>query len=203
MVPVAGVPLLHVPPGVALDNNDVVPWQMLIEPVMDAGIGCTVNTDVVKHVLGKVYVITVVPGAGVADTPVTRPVPKPTVAIAGMLLVHVPLATGWLNVVVNPSHTLSVPVIATGAGVTVTTIVDVQPALKAYVIVVVPVDTPQTTPVAEPTVPTDGVLLAQLPPGVLFVNVIQEPIHTFVGPTIGAAADTTVITIVTEQPATR
>lgn len=203
IVPVAGVPLLHVPPGVALDSSEVLPWQILIEPVMAAGMGCTVNTDVVKQVLGKVYVMIVVPGGGVADMPVTRPVPKPTVAIAGLLLVHVPLGTGWLSVVVNPSHTLNVPVIATGAGVTVTTIVDVQPALNAYVIVVVPGLIPVTMPVAEPIVPTDGVLLAQLPPGVLFVNVICEPTHTLVGPTIGAAAETTVITMVTAQPATR
>ena len=104
--------------------------------------------------------------------PLTRPVPKPTVAIAGRLLVHVPPGTGWLNDDVIPSHALSVPTIATGAGVTVTTIVDVQPALNAYVIVVVPGLMPVTIPVAEPILPTAGVLLAQLPPGVLLVSVI-------------------------------
>lgn len=68
---------------------------------------------------------------------------------------------------------------------------------------VVPVVIPHITPVVEPMVPTAPVLLAQVPPGVLFVNVIHEPTHTLVGPMIGAAADTTVTTIVAEQPATR
>ena len=54
IVPVAAVPLLHVPPGVALDSSAVVPWQMLMEPVIAAGSGLTVNTDVVKQVLGRV-----------------------------------------------------------------------------------------------------------------------------------------------------
>ncbi len=66
-----------------------------------------------------------------------------------------------------------------------------------------PAETPQSTPVADPIVATAGVLLAHEPPEVLLVKVIQEPTHTLVGPTMGAAAETTVIIIVTEQPATR
>jgi hypothetical protein len=120
-----------------------------------------------------------------------------------VLLAHVPPATGCVSVVVSPSHTLAVPPIGTGAAVTVTTIVEVQPALNAYVIVVVPAAMPVTIPVVEPIVPTPGVLLTHVPPEVLFDNRIVEPIHTLVGPTMGAAADTTVITCVTAHPATR
>ncbi len=125
------LPLLHVPPGVALLSVVVCPTHMLIVPVMLAGSGNTVNVLVVKQVLGSVYVIVAVPGAGVADMPVTMPVPKPMSAIAGVLLAHVPPDMGWVSVVVSPWHTLSVPTIAAGAGVTVTTLVAVQPALKA------------------------------------------------------------------------
>jgi hypothetical protein len=72
-----------------------------------------------------------VPGAGVADTPPNKPVPKPMVPIAVVLLVHVPPVIGCVSGVVSPSHTELAPTIADGAGVTVTTLVDVQPALNA------------------------------------------------------------------------
>jgi hypothetical protein len=52
-----------------------------------------------------------------------------------------------------------VPVIVCGNGFTVTTAVAVQPVLMRYVIVVVPADIPATTPVADPIVATEGVLL--------------------------------------------
>lgn len=100
-------------------------------PVIAAGNGSTVKVIVVKQPDGVVYVIVVVPGAGVAETPVTTPVPKPTVAIAGVLLVHVPPGTEWVSVVLLPWQTDEEPPIAAGAGVTVSTFVDVQPALSA------------------------------------------------------------------------
>ena len=48
--------------------------------------------------------------------------------------------------------------------------------------IVVPGDTPVTTPVVEPTVATDVVPLVQVPPVVASANVIVEPAHTDVGP---------------------
>jgi hypothetical protein len=93
-------------------------------------------------------------------------------------------------------------VIAAGAAVTVITVDVVQPALTAYVIVVVPEVTPVTIPVDEPIVATPGVLLLHEPPPVLLVNVIVEPGHTVPGPTIGPAADITLTVVVTRQPLT-
>jgi hypothetical protein len=148
-------------------------------------------------------VITAVPGAGVADTPVTMPVPAPTEAIAGLLLLHTPPEVGCVRVRVWPSQTESVPTMADGAGVTVTTTVDRQPAVNAYVMVAVPGATPVTTPVVRPTVAMPVLLLVQVPPVDAFVSVIVEATQTLVGPTMGAAAFTTVTTMVTEQPATR
>lgn len=65
-----------------------------------------------------------------AVTPVTKPVPKPTVAFV-LLLVHVPPATGCDSVVLPPTHIVYVPVTGAGAGKTVTVIVAEQPALSA------------------------------------------------------------------------
>ena len=65
-----------------------------------------------------------------AATPVTIPVTEPTVALAVLLLVHVPPVVTSVNVVVVPVHTFSVPVIGlTDVGVTVTTVVTSQPVV--------------------------------------------------------------------------
>jgi hypothetical protein len=55
--------------------------------------------------------------------PVTTPVPVPTVAILVLLLVHIPPDIEELKVVVAPSHTVVVPLIAPGVAITVTTCV--------------------------------------------------------------------------------
>jgi len=114
-------------------------------------------------------VIVVVPGAGSADTASTSPDPIPMVAMAGLLLLHVPPATGCVSVVVRPSHNEAGPTIAAGAAVTVTTSNDVQLGLNAYVSVVVPVLRPVRMPEVEPMVPTAVLLLDQVPPGVPLV----------------------------------
>jgi len=66
--------------------------------------------------------------------------------------------------VVRPRQTVELPTIEAGAAVTVTTNVEIQPALSAYVIVVVPDVIPVRTPVATSMVPTAAVLLLQVPP---------------------------------------
>jgi hypothetical protein len=57
--------------------------------------------------------------------PVTTPVDAPIVATAVLLLLQV-APTLLVNVLVLPSHTLSVPPIAAGAGSTVTAVVVTQ-----------------------------------------------------------------------------
>jgi hypothetical protein len=49
------------------------------------------------------------------------------VATAGVALLHVPPAVALLNVVVALTHTLVVPVMAAGSGLTVTVVVTAQP----------------------------------------------------------------------------
>jgi hypothetical protein len=62
------------------------------------------------------------------DTPATIPVAVLTVATAVLLLTHdTPVPVALLSVVVPPGHTLIVPVIDAGKGLTVTTFVLKQP----------------------------------------------------------------------------
>jgi hypothetical protein len=72
--------------------------------------------------------------------------------------------------VVAPIHTLVVPNIAVGTGVTVTVIFVEQPVPNVYTIVAVedgkPELTPPTMPVLEVTVATAGFRLLQVPPPV-------------------------------------
>ncbi len=58
-----------------------------------------------------------------AATPVTMPVPLPTVALVTALLVQLPPVVALLSVVVAPIHANVVPVIVAGLGLTVTTLV--------------------------------------------------------------------------------
>lgn len=51
---------------------------------------------------------------------------------------------------------------------------------------VVPLAMPVSTPVAKSIVPTVGVVVAHVPPGVVVVNVVVLPAHTCRLPVIGA-----------------
>ena len=53
-----------------------------------------------------------------ALTPVTTPVPAPTVATAVLLLLHEPPPVVLDKIVVAPTHTVSAPVIGAGSGLT-------------------------------------------------------------------------------------
>jgi hypothetical protein len=55
------------------------------------------------------------------DTPVTMPLPVPTVATPVVLLDHTPPPAVLLNVIVDPTQTADDPVIGAGTGLTVTT----------------------------------------------------------------------------------
>jgi hypothetical protein len=54
--------------------------------------------------------------------PETKP-PEDTEAMPGVLLLHVPPPTVSANPVVKPTHTVRIPVIVVGLGLTVNTIV--------------------------------------------------------------------------------
>src|SRR3954468_20312933 len=96
--------------------------------------------------------------------PVTTPVADPTVAIAVLLLVHVPPLTVLVSVIILPWHTGTFPPIAEGLGFTVICWVALHPVGITYLMNGVPGATPVTMPVADPTVACAGFVLAQEPP---------------------------------------
>jgi hypothetical protein len=118
--------------------------------------------------------------------PVTIPVPDPTLATAGVLLLHVPPGTDSVNVSVLPAATVAAPPIGAGSGSTVTVIVALVPT-KPYDIVT----TPGAKPLSTNTPPTMeksaivGSLDDQSPPLEESLSVIYEPTHTRFGPVIG------------------
>jgi hypothetical protein len=125
-----------------------------------------------------------------ALTPLTTPVPAPTVAIDALLLVHVPPVAVLVNVVVAPAHTLLPPLIAAGAAFTVIVLVAEHPD-AAYVMVAVPGATAETTPVLL-MVAMAVLLLLHVPPAVASVSVVAVPAHNTEEPVMAA----------TEQPDT-
>ena len=111
MVAIAVLLLLHVPPAVPSARVVVRPGHVAIVPVMAAGNAFMVNVFVTLQPKGYKYVIT---GFVLPVTPVTIPVDEPIVALIVEELLQVPPADALLNVVVDPTHTTAVPVIAAG-----------------------------------------------------------------------------------------
>lgn len=165
--------LLHVRP-VGLEPSVVVlPTHSVRLPVIADGDASTVIDRVRRQPVDNVYVTVAAPAA----TPVTVPVDPPIVATVDGVIVHIPPPPVVSdNVVVAPTHTVPLPAIMPGRGFTLTSFVLKQPvALILYVIVVVPADTPITTPVVLPTVPTAVVLLSHVPPAGVAVRFVVVP----------------------------
>ena len=97
------------PPGVGLDSVLVVPAHKVVVPEIAPGVAATVK--VVVTYVPNVYVMVAVP----AEIPVTTPVDKPTEAIDGSLLDHVPPVVVSLKVDVAPTHALVIPLIGSSA----------------------------------------------------------------------------------------
>jgi hypothetical protein len=125
-----------------------------------------------------------------AATPVTIPVPDPTVAIALLLLLQLPPPAS-VSVIVEPGHTLAVPLIAAGADIIV--MVAVSKSLphafvKLYEIIAVPAATPVAIPEAEPIVVIDVFVLLHIPPLTELVRVVVEPVHKLDAPAMVSTA---------------
>ena len=120
--------LVHVPPAVASVSGVVNPTQTDNVPVIAGGKGLTVTTTVgAIQPVGNVYVMVAVPAAlPVAVVVLLGPSMTETLPL---LLAHVPPAVTELRLVVKPWHTVSMPVIADGFGLTVRTAVVKQPLL--------------------------------------------------------------------------
>ena len=118
------------------------------------GVRFTVTVVVDMQPLATLYVMIAVP----EDTPViTPPVPAPATAVLPLL--HVPPAVMSPRVVVPDTHSDVVPVMPAGDASTVSTRVALHVPPKEYVMLVVPADTPVSTPVEDTIVPTAVLLL--------------------------------------------
>ena len=199
-VATAGVAEVHgfTAAGVPDPVNVVVdPSQTVSVPVID-GCALTVAVAVLLHPLLLVYVIVVVPAATPVTTPVLLTVATPVLdEIHGLIAAGVPEP---VNVVVNPTQTVNVPVIV-GCAFTVTVAVFGQPLLLVYVIVVVPAAIPVTTPVlftvATPVLDDiHGLAAAGVPEP---VNAVVDPTQTVNVPVIDGCALTVVVTVL-EHP---
>ena len=133
----------------------------------------------------------------VAVPPAPAPVMTPvglTLAIPGLLLLHVPPAAASLTVAVKPTHILGVPDIATGDGLTVTTadVVQAPPPIE-YTIVEVPPIIPLTKPAAE-MVAVAGDNELHVPPATASLREVVPPAHTVSVPNIAVGTAYTVTT---------
>lgn len=108
--------------------------------------------------------------------PVTSPVPEVTDTLV-LRLLHVPVAGVLLRVVVAPTQTPSVPVMALGSAFTVAVNVREQPVGNVYTRDTVPGAIPQREP-EEVTVATAGVPLLHVPPEGSPEIVMHELTHT-------------------------
>jgi len=131
-----------------------------------------------------------------AATPVTTPEAL-TVAVARGRILHVPPAGVSPRLVVEPTHTVVVPVIAVGVAFTVTGVVTKQPVGSAKVILVVPAATPVTIPVDAPTVAVLGFWLVHVLVPDTSLNVVVANWQTVVVPVITDGSGLTVISVVT------
>jgi hypothetical protein len=123
-------------------------------------------------------------------TPVPAPVTTPvelTVATVGVPLVHDPPAGEPVSDIDVPAHSVLLPPEITSTGLTVNpAVTKAVPTL--YVIVAVPTETPETTPVVETTDAIAGLLLLQVPPAVASVSADVHPTHVVVLPVMGEMA---------------
>jgi hypothetical protein len=116
-----------------------------------------------------------------------------------LLLLHVPPPTFPARVDVKPAHNVVAPVIELAAGFTETITMRLQPDAIVYVIVVVPADKPDTTPVVTTTDPIDGLLLVHVPPVLAQLRVVVIPRQALIVPLI-TAIGFTVIVLATTHP---
>jgi hypothetical protein len=125
--------------------------------------------------------------------------------MAGLALLHDPPGVASPSVVADPTHTLAVPVIATGVAFIVIGYIAIQPAGPKSVIVAGPADTPVATPVVEFIVAIAALLLLQAPtvatPETVAESVIVDPEQSVVGPEItGTGLTVNDGALITRQP---
>ena len=174
-------------------------WALTSQPANTVATGVTITvytSELLPQVLLTVYEISTLP----PDSPVTTP-PDVMLAIAELLLLHVPPTVAFVNVMELVIVTAAGPdIAATGATVltviALVTIVVPQLFVTLYVIFTAPAATPLTTPVDAFTVAIDVDELVHVPPAVEFVRVVVAPVHTVDDPPIAANDGAPLFTVI-------
>ena len=135
------------------------------------------------------------------------PVVGPTDATEVLPLLQMPPNPASDKVISDPSQRSLTPVIGATVGSPdtivmgkVTADVPQLPEI-AYDMITVPPVIPDTKPVSELTVAIEVLSLVHVPPVIISLSVVDEPVQTLVRPAIGemTGIDVTVIVLVTEQ----
>ena len=113
--------LLQVPPGTGLESVLELPAQSVAEPAIGGSAELTVMVFVALP-QGVAYVIVTAP----LLIPVTTPEAF-TVALEGLLLLHVPPGTVLVSVMEEPTQTVLLPDMGAGVALTVTDFVLLHP----------------------------------------------------------------------------
>ena len=135
--------------------------------------------------------------------PALAPVTVPFTTVAFVLLLdHVPPLVASVRLVVLPTHMFAVSgVIATGAELTVTGLVVIQPEAFVNVMLAVPVLLPVTIPVKLPTPAMLPLLLLHVPlPSVNVVLVPEQMLSDTVGVIVAGRAFTVTFAVVMQLP---
>jgi hypothetical protein len=116
--------------------------------------------------------------------PVTIPVPAPTLAMVGLVLLHAPPGVALVSVIGVDKQTALPPALGV-IGFTVIAAIAVQPLVNVYDTLATPDDTPVTMPEDAPIDAIPGASLVQVPPALALVRVITELTQTRDKPVTG------------------
>lgn len=131
--------------------------------------------------------------------PVTRPVVLFTVATEILELLHVPPGLLALNIVVAPSQTVVVPLIVAGVAVPTSSVAVALlmqlPFATEYVMVNWPGPIALRSPVAPLMVARNWLEELQVPPAVVFRNVVLAPTQSWDAPPVMGATTGVFVTV--------
>jgi hypothetical protein len=160
--------------------------------VIGAGSGSTIKSLVRKQPEDNAYVTVIVPAVPASTLPVLL-----IVATDGSLTDQVPPTVPLVSGANAPSHASAIPAIGAGIGSTVAIAVVIHEVGNVYVIVVVPILMPVTTPVLALTDARAGTLLDHTPPASASPSVEVAFTHISEIPDIGAGVGLTVRFVLT------
>lgn len=163
--------LFHEPPEVVLASVTDDCSQTCRVPVMPAGVAFTETSALVLQPVGSVYSTVAVP----FNTPATMPVEAVIVATDGDRLLQEPPAVTLARLVVAPSQTTCVPVMAAGEGFTVSVADLLHPLARVYIMDEVPAALLVAMPDDALMAAAEVLVLDHVPPVIVLLRVVVNP----------------------------